>query len=83
MTIHSSKITIPNLRLDLEDLVDVIHNLDEPARARVAQALAEAEMDARLKDLIAQMAARAPTEEISDADIDREVKAVREASRAA
>jgi len=79
----SSEITIPNVRLGLEDLLGVIHNLDEPARARVARALAETEMDARFKDLLAQLAARAPAEDVTDADIDREVQAVRNAARSA
>jgi hypothetical protein len=35
------------------------------------------------KDLIAQLAARAPVEDVTDADIDREVQAVRNAARLA
>ena len=54
-----------------------------PARARVAQALVEVEMDARFRDLIEQLAARAPAEDVTDADIDREVQAVRNAARPA
>lgn len=69
--------------LDLEEVLAVIQSLDEPSRARVAQALAEAEIDARFKELIAQLAARAPVEDITDADIDREVQAVRDAARSA
>ena len=49
-----------DVRLGLEDLLAVIHSLDEPSRARVAHALAETEMDARFKDLITHLAARAP-----------------------
>lgn len=74
---RSSEITIPNVRLGLEELLAVIQSLDEPSRARVAKALAEAEMEARWKDLIQQLAARAPADDISDTDIDREVQAVR------
>jgi len=48
------------VRLGLEDLLAVIHSLDEPSRARVAYVLAETEMDARFKDLITHLAARAP-----------------------
>jgi len=48
------------VRLGLEDLLAVIHSLDEPSRARVAHALAETEMGARFKDLITHLAARAP-----------------------
>jgi len=79
MALRSSEINIPNVRLDLEELLAVIQSLDEPSRVRVAQALAEAEMDARLKELIQELAARAPVQEITDLDIDREVRAVRAA----
>jgi hypothetical protein len=39
--------------------------------------LDETEMAARWKNLIAQLAARAPADDLTDADIDREVRAVR------
>ena len=39
IALRSSEITIPNVRLGLEDLLAVIHSLDEPSRARVAHAL--------------------------------------------
>jgi len=81
MALRSTEITIPNARLDLEDLLAVIQRLDAPSRARVAQALAEAEMDARFKDLIQEIAARAPAKDFSDAEIDREVQAVRDGVR--
>jgi len=83
MAHRSPEIVIPNVRLGLEDLLAVIHSLDEPSRTRVAQALAEAEVDARFKELIQQLAARGPAEDITDADIDREVQAVRSAARPA
>lgn len=84
MAPHSSEITIPNVRLGLEDLLAVIQSLDEPSRARVARVvLAEAEIEARFKDLIEQLAARAPADDLTDADIDREVQAVRKAARPA
>jgi hypothetical protein len=83
MALRSSEITIPNVRLGLEELLAVIQSLDEPSQTRVTQALAEAEMDARFKDLIRQIAARAPAEDLTDADLDREVQAVRAAARSA
>jgi hypothetical protein len=83
MAPHSPEVTIPNVRLDLEELLAVIQTLDEPSRARVARVLVEVEMDARFKNLIEELATRAPVEEISDADIDREVRAVRGAVRPA
>ena len=83
MATRSSEITIPNVRLGLEELLAVIQTLDEPSRARVAQTLGKVEMDARLKGLIDQLAARASCEDVSDDDIDREVHAVRNAARPA
>ncbi len=83
MATRSSEITIPNVRLGLEELLAVIQTLDEPSRARVAQTLGQVEMDARLKDLIDKLAARAPAKDLTDIDIDREVKAVRNAARPA
>lgn len=80
---HSAEIILPNVRVGLEELLAGIRSLDEPSRARVAQALADVEMDARLNDLIEQMAAKAPVEDITDAEIDREVQAVRDAGRSA
>ncbi len=83
VALRSSEITIPNVRLGLEDLLAVIQSLDDPSRARVARALAETEMEARFKTLISQLASRAPVDEITDADIDREVQAVRNTARSA
>ncbi len=83
MTPRSPEITIPNVRLGLDELLGVIQSLDEPSRARVAQALADAEMDARFKDLIQQLAAQVPAEDITDAEIDEEVEAVRASARSA
>jgi hypothetical protein len=71
------EITLPKVRLDLDDLLAVIQTLDEPTRARVAKALIETEMEARWKNLLAQLAARAPADDLSDAEIDQEVRAVR------
>ncbi len=83
MPFRAAEITIPNVRLTLEDLLGVIHGLDEPSRARVARAVAEAEMDARFKEMIDQLAARIPPEDITDSDIDQEVQAVRRSTRPA
>ena len=54
------------------------YKLDEPARIRVAQVLVDTQMDARLADLIDQLAQRIPSDDISDVEIDAEVKTVRQ-----
>lgn len=79
MAVAPNEITIPNVRLDIDDLVALVRRLDADARQRVAQALADSEMDSRLGGLISQIAAKTPVDEISDADVDIEVKAVRQA----
>ncbi len=65
--------------LSLEQVLAVIRKLDAVARSRVAQALAESEMDARFEQLILRLANRQPVDEISDAKIQAEVNAVRQA----
>jgi hypothetical protein len=83
MARQTPEVTLPNVRLRFEDLLEVIQSLDRSSRARVAQALADSEMDARLSDVIQQLASRACAEDITDAEIDREVQAVRSAARPA
>ncbi len=65
--------------LSLEQVLAVIRRLDAAARSRVAQALAESEMDARFEQLILSLASRPPVDEVSDAEIQAEVNAVRQA----
>ena len=63
----------------LEQVLEVIRRLDAAARSRVAQALAESEMDARFERLILSLAKKPPVDDISDAEIQAEVDAVRHA----
>lgn len=44
----TAEIMIPNVRLDLDDLLALVRRLNAGARQRVAQALADTEMDSRL-----------------------------------
>ena len=64
--------------LSLEQVLAVIRRLDAAARSRVAQVLAEKEMDARFEQLIRSLASKPPVD-VSDAEIQAEVNAVREA----
>lgn len=63
----------------LEQVLKVIRGLDATARSRVAQTLAESEMDARLEKLILNLANKPPVDDISDAEIQTEVNAIRRA----
>jgi hypothetical protein len=71
------QITIPNVKLELAELLALIRGLDADARREIATALADSEMDARLEDLIHQLASRPAIDELSDADLEAEVRAVR------
>ena len=77
MSLQPAEITIPNVKLSLEQLLMVIRQLDKPSRIQVAQVLAETDMDAKLADLIKRLSGKSPVQDISIADIQAEVKAVR------
>jgi hypothetical protein len=78
MSVQSMTVTIPNVQFTLEQLLTVIRQLDEPARTQVARTLVETSMDEKLANLIAQLANTVPDEDISDAEIAAEIKAVRQ-----
>lgn len=80
MNMQSAEITIPNVRLNLNQLLAVIRDLDKPSRVQVAKVLAETDLDAELDDLIVRLAS-VPEKNISDADIAKEIQAVRQKQR--
>ena len=71
------QITVPNVKLELDDLLILIRHLDAEARNRIARVLAEEEMDGKLGELIRHLAVKAGPPELSDAAIDLEVMATR------
>lgn len=73
----STTITIPNVQLTLDELVAVVRQLEPNARARVAQALLADEMDTRLTQLIKRLANKPPITDVTDEEINEEVRAVR------
>jgi hypothetical protein len=81
MSPQSKVITVPPMELSLDQFLAVIRQLDEPTRLQVARALAETKMDAELRDLIEQLAQATPADDISDAEIQAEIKAVRQEGR--
>ena len=81
MSLQSKDITISNLKISLDQLLAVIRQLDEPVRIQIAKALMETEMDDRLANLIDQLAKTKPIDDISDADIDSEIKTVRQMNK--
>ena len=73
-------VTIPNLQVQLtvEQLVAAVRQLKSQERAQVAKALADTELDAKLTQLITELYNRPPVTDITDADIQAEVQAVRQ-----
>jgi hypothetical protein len=70
-------ITIPNIELSWDQLVEAIRQLGPEARAELAKVLLETELDVHMAELIRNLADRPAADEISDADIVAEVNAVR------
>lgn len=81
MSPQSKVITVPPMELSLDQFLGVIRQLDEATRTQVARVLAETKMDAELQTLIEQLAQVSPADDISDADIQSEIEAVRRESR--
>jgi len=77
MTLQSTVITIPEVKLTVDQLLKAVRQLDEASRIQVAQVLVETEMDAKLANLIEQLAKTRPADDISDENIEAEIKAVR------
>ena len=74
-----TKSRVAGSELSLEQVLEAVRRLDAGARSRVAQALAESEMDARFEQLILSLANKPAVDEISDREIQAEVDAVRRA----
>ncbi len=74
-------VTVPNVTLTLDQLLDAIRQLDRSARVKVAEVLLESEMDAKMTALLRRLAERNPADNISDSVIATEVRAIRESRR--
>jgi hypothetical protein len=77
----TTTVVIPSVELTLDQLITAIRQLDPEARSKVARALVEPELDARMAELISNLARREPADDITDADITHEVQAVRASRR--
>ncbi len=67
-----------NVSMNVDQLVDIVRQLDEPARVRVAQALLKTNLDAQFKQLLSSLVEREPADDITDEMINQEIKAVRQ-----
>ena len=79
LSITGTKRAAASSELSLEQVIETVRRLDAGARSRVAQALAEGEMDARFEQIILSLASKPAVDEISDREIQDEVDAVRRA----
>ncbi len=66
------------VELTVEQLITAVRQLEPNERARLARALANAELDRELTQLITELYSQPPVNEISDADILAEIQAVRQ-----
>jgi uncharacterized protein YqgV (UPF0045/DUF77 family) len=72
------EITVPNVKMSFDQLLAVIRQLDEAGRAVIARVLLETKMDDELNRLLQELSQTPPADDITDADIQAEVRAVRE-----
>lgn len=72
------EVTVPNVKISLDQLLTVVRQLDEAGRALIARVLLESKMDDELSDLLLELSDTPPADDITDADIQAEVRAVRE-----
>ena len=78
----TSTVTVPyNVQLTVDQLVVAVRQLEPEGRAKIAQALLAKDMDERLSKLIQRLAKKPPVTDISDEEINEEVRAVRRARR--
>lgn len=73
----TTTVTIPNVHLSLDDLIRAVRQLEPEARAQVAEALLEDDVDRRLTALIERLGRKEPPADVTMADINAEVRSVR------
>ena len=74
----AAEFTVPHVKIGFDELLAVIRQLDEAGRAKIARVLMETQMDEEMRQLLSELSAASPLDEISDAEIQAEVRAVRE-----
>ncbi|MEL7224727.1 MAG: hypothetical protein AAF810_21065 [Cyanobacteria bacterium P01_D01_bin.36] len=67
--------------ITLEQLIQAVKNLQPEERSQVAKALVQSELEADLTELIQSLYNEPPADDISDADILAEIRAVRQQPR--
>lgn len=76
----SSTVTIPNIKVQLtvDQLVTAVRQLNPRDRATIARAITDAELDVELAQLIQDLYSQPPMLDVSDAEIQAEIRAVRQ-----
>lgn len=74
----AAEITLPNVKIGFEQLLAAIRQLDERGRARIARVLLESKMDDELSLLLRELSSTPPVDDVSDAEIQAAVQAVRD-----
>ena len=74
----AAEITVPNVKMSFEQLLGVIRQLDESGRALIARVLLESKVDDEMGQLLQELSETPPADDITDAEIQAEVRAVRE-----
>jgi hypothetical protein len=77
----TSMVTIPNIQLTLDQVLIAVRQLEPDGRQKVAQLLLTEAMDEKFQKLIARLAETPPVTDMSDDDINAEIRAVRAARR--
>ena len=73
----AAEITLPQAKISLDDLLSVIRQLDALGRAKIARVLLETQMDDEMGQLLEDLSQAPSHPEVSDAEIQAEVLAVR------
>ncbi len=74
----AAEITVPNVKMSFQQLLAVIRQLDESGRALIARVLLESRVDDEMSSLLQELSETPPADDITDAEIQAEVRAVRE-----
>ena len=77
----AAEIIVPHVKIGFDDLLAVIRQLDAKGRSKIARVLLESQMDDEMHSLLQELSEAPSQSDISDAEIQAEVRAVR-ASRA-
>lgn len=81
MTSQSVSVPVANIALTLDQVIEAVRQLDPDSRVRVAQELLTTHLDHKLDALIRHLAEREPADDISDDEINAEVRALRRQAR--